>query len=49
MLRARSDVPRVVLGAGGDERLIILPGEDIEKTTAAGVCTSSSVIARPPE
>lgn len=36
LLRSRTDVPRVV-SIGGQDRLIILPGEDEETTTAAGV------------
>lgn len=36
LLRSRTDVPRVV-SIGGKDRLIILPGEDEETTTAAGV------------
>ena len=37
MLRSRSNVPRIKSFGGGKERLIILPGEDVESTTAAGV------------
>lgn len=36
LLRSRTEVPRVV-SLAGEERLIILPGEDEETTTAAGV------------
>lgn len=36
LLRSRAEVPRVV-SVGGEDRLIILPGEDEESTTAAGV------------
>lgn len=35
ILRKRSDIPRVQT-INGDDRLIILPGEDDEKTTAVG-------------
>jgi predicted TIM-barrel fold metal-dependent hydrolase len=38
VLRGRNLVPRIAAGTdeAGDERLIILPGEDAEKSTAAG-------------
>jgi hypothetical protein len=36
LLRTRTEVPRVV-SIGGQDRLVILPGEDEERTTAAGV------------
>jgi len=36
LLRARTSVPRVVQGPAGEDRLVILPGEDVEATTAAG-------------
>lgn len=36
ILRKRTSIPRVIKGAGGIDRLIILPGEDKESTTNIG-------------
>lgn len=44
LLRSRSSVPKVIT-VNGEDRLVILPGEDAEQTTAVGVSAASCVFA----
>jgi predicted TIM-barrel fold metal-dependent hydrolase len=36
VLRKRTEIPRVITSPSGEDRLVILPGEDAESTTSAG-------------